>query len=84
MQNMRDTVSPAWVIVDGLEVVSEMAIEAFELMTDRSAPKRLMRSVCRQAWGRQAWDQQQRGMSTSTSPYTLSAPATGDAMTDGP
>lgn len=79
MQNIRDTVSPSWVIVDGLEVVSEMAIEAFELMTDRSAPKRLMRSMCRQAW-----DQQQRGMSTSTSSYTLSAPTTVDAMTDGP
>ncbi|CAK7218553.1 hypothetical protein SCUCBS95973_003527 [Sporothrix curviconia] len=77
MQTIRDTVSPAWVVVDGLEVVSEMAIEAFELMTDRMAPKRLMRSVCRQAW-----DQQQRGMSTSS--YTLSAPATIDAMTDGP
>lgn len=56
MQTIRDTVSPGWVVVDGLEVVSEMAIEAFELMTDRMAPKRLMRSVCRQAW-----EEQQRG-----------------------
>ncbi|CAK7202944.1 hypothetical protein SEUCBS139899_005671 [Sporothrix eucalyptigena] len=77
MQTMRDTVSPAWVIVDGLEVVSEMAIEAFELMTDRAAPKRLMRSVCRQAW-----DQQQRGMTSSS--HTLPTPATLDTMTDGP
>ena len=65
MQTMRDTVSAAWVIVDGLEVVSEMAIEAFELMTDCMAPKRLMRSVCRQAW-----EQQQRGRSIAS--YTLS------------
>ncbi|CAK7217261.1 hypothetical protein SBRCBS47491_003104 [Sporothrix bragantina] len=78
MQTLRDTVQPAWVIIDGLEVVSEMAIEAFELMTDRMAPKRLMRSVCRQAW-----DQQQRGMSTNSS-YTLSTPALTDSMTDGP
>ncbi|KIH93048.1 repressor protein [Sporothrix brasiliensis 5110] len=80
IQNLRDTVNPAWVIVDGLEVVSEMAIEAFELMTDRTAPKRLMRSVCRQAW-----DQQRRGMSASASAssYTLSAPTTVDTMMDG-
>jgi hypothetical protein len=42
--------SPAWTVVDGLELVSEMAIEAFELMTGRMAPKRLMRDVCRRTW----------------------------------
>ncbi len=58
MQNIRgDAESPAWVVVDGLEVVSEMAIEAFELMIGRVAPKRLMRTVCRQMWEEQ---QQQR------------------------
>ena len=59
MQVFRDTVSPSWVVVDGLEVVSEMAIEAFELMTGRPAPKRLMKDVCRQAW-----EQQKRDMSS--------------------
>ncbi|KAH6856717.1 hypothetical protein B0I37DRAFT_318442 [Chaetomium sp. MPI-CAGE-AT-0009] len=43
-------VSPSWVVVDGLEVVAEMAIEAFELMTGRMAPKRLMKEVCRKTW----------------------------------
>lgn len=42
MQLLAEKQAPAWVIVDGLEVVSEMAIEAFELMTGRPAPKRLM------------------------------------------
>ncbi|KLU82586.1 quinate repressor [Magnaporthiopsis poae ATCC 64411] len=54
MQVFRDTVSPSWVVVDGLEVVSEMAIEAFELMTGRMAPKKLMRSVCRSTWEQQS------------------------------
>lgn len=27
-----------------------MAIEAFELMTGRMAPKRLMKEVCRKTW----------------------------------
>lgn len=48
IQGLRERGSPAWVIVDGLEVVGEMAIEAFELMTGRMAPKRLMRAVGRQ------------------------------------
>lgn len=48
MQTYRgDGASPSWAVVDGLEVVSEMAGEAFELMTGRPAPKRLMREVCR-------------------------------------
>lgn len=54
MQMFRDTVSPSWIVVDGLEVVSEMAIEAFELMTGRMAPKKLMRSVCRSTWEQQS------------------------------
>jgi shikimate 5-dehydrogenase len=61
MQVLRDTVSPSWVVVDGLDVVSEMAIEAFELMTGRMAPKRLMREVCRRTW-----EQQQRDLSASS------------------
>lgn len=59
MQVFRDTVSPAWVVVDGLDIVSEMAIESFELMTGRMAPKRLMKEVCRRAW-----EQQRRDMSS--------------------
>ena len=59
MQVFRDTVSPSWVVVDGLEVVAEMAIETFELMTGRMAPKRLMKDVCRKAW-----EQQRREMSS--------------------
>ncbi|KAK0714922.1 type I 3-dehydroquinase-domain-containing protein [Lasiosphaeris hirsuta] len=55
MQVLRESVSPSWVIVDGLEVVGEMAIEAFELMTGRMAPKRLMKDV-----GRRVWEQQQQ------------------------
>ena len=55
MQAFRDTVSPSWVVVDGLDLVSEMSIEAFELMTGRPAPKRLMTRVCRKTW-----EQQQR------------------------
>ncbi len=60
MQVLRDTVSPSWVVVDGLEVVSEMAIEAFELMTGRMAPKRLMKEVCRRTW-----EQQRRDLSSA-------------------
>lgn len=53
MQVYRDTVNPSWVVVDGLENVSEMAIEAFELMTGRLAPKRLMKEACRKTWEQQ-------------------------------
>jgi len=56
MQVFRDTVSPSWVVVDGLEVVAEMAIETFELMTGRMAPKRLMKDVCRRTWEQQRRD----------------------------
>ncbi len=56
MQVYRDAISPSWVVVDGLEVVSEMAIEAFELMTGRMAPKRLMKDVCRKTWEQQRRD----------------------------
>jgi shikimate 5-dehydrogenase/shikimate kinase len=56
MQVFRDTVSPSWVVVDGLEVVEEMAIESFELMTGRMAPKKLMREVCRKTWEQQRRD----------------------------
>ncbi|KAI7788351.1 hypothetical protein LA080_010684 [Diaporthe eres] len=59
MQVYRDTVNPSWVVVDGLENVSEMAIVAFELMTGRLAPKRLMKEVCRKTW-----EQQKREMSS--------------------
>lgn len=50
MRAIRDNINPSWVVVDGLEVVAEMAIEAFELMTGRMAPKRLMKEVCRKTW----------------------------------
>ena len=48
--------TPTWGIVDGLEVVAEMAVEAFELMTGRPAPRRLMREIGKSAWaqGQQA------------------------------
>ncbi len=59
MQVFRDTTSPSWVVVDGLEVVSEMAIDTFELMTGRMAPKRLMMDVCRRTW-----EQHRRDMSS--------------------
>ncbi|KAI6376177.1 hypothetical protein MCOR25_002812 [Pyricularia grisea] len=52
----QQSVSPYWVLVDGLEVVSEMAIEAFELMTGRMAPRRLMKQVCRKAYDQQSRD----------------------------
>lgn len=53
LQVYRDTVNPSWVVVDGLENVSEMAIVAFELMTGRLAPKRLMKEMCRKTWEQQ-------------------------------
>ncbi|KAM7185029.1 putative quinate repressor [Rhypophila sp. PSN 637] len=56
--------SPSWAVVDGLEVVAEMAIEAFELMTGRPAPKKLMKSV-----GRRTWEQQQQRGYVPTSYY---------------
>ncbi len=64
MRAIRDNMCPSWVVVDGLEVVAEMAIEAFELMTGRMAPKRLMKEVCRKTWEGQEQLQmqaQQRG-----------------------
>ncbi|CAN8103071.1 unnamed protein product [Discula destructiva] len=62
MQVYRDTHNPAWVVVDGLENVSEMAIAAFELMTGRPAPKKVMKEACRKTW-----EQQKRDMSSSSS-----------------
>ncbi|KAM0810806.1 putative Type I 3-dehydroquinase-domain-containing protein [Seiridium cardinale] len=50
MREIREAGSTAWVIVDGLEVVAEMAMEAFELLTGRKAPKALMRTVCNENW----------------------------------
>jgi len=58
--------TPSWAVVDGLEVVGEMAIEAFELMTGRPAPKRLMKEV-----GRKTWEQQQQRGYVPTSYYDL-------------
>jgi len=64
MQVYRDTHNPAWVVVDGLENVSEMAIEAFELMTGRLAPKKLMKEVCRKTW------EEQKRETSSASPMS--------------
>ncbi|KAH8198134.1 hypothetical protein TruAng_007711 [Truncatella angustata] len=50
MREIREAGGTAWVIVDGLEVVAEMAMEAFELLTGRKAPKALMRTVCNENW----------------------------------
>ncbi|KAK0643528.1 hypothetical protein B0T16DRAFT_332827 [Cercophora newfieldiana] len=61
MHAFRESVSPSWVIVDGLEVVGEMAIEAFELMTGRMAPKRLMKEVGRKTWELQQQQQASTG-----------------------
>ncbi|AEO66968.1 uncharacterized protein THITE_2115595 [Thermothielavioides terrestris NRRL 8126] len=61
MRAVRANMCPSWVVVDGLEVVAEMAIEAFELMTGRLAPKRLMKEVCRKTWEGQQ-QQRRRGL----------------------
>jgi shikimate 5-dehydrogenase len=50
MREIREAGGTSWVIVDGLEVVSEMAMVTFELMTGRKAPKTLMRKVCNETW----------------------------------
>ena len=50
IRHIREQGNQNWVIVDGLEVVSEMAMEAFELMT---GPRTLMRKVCNETWERQ-------------------------------
>lgn len=50
IRKIREDGNTSWVIVDGLEVVGEMAMEAFELMTGRQAPRRLMRRVCNETW----------------------------------
>ncbi|KAK4644415.1 hypothetical protein QC761_304580 [Podospora bellae-mahoneyi] len=68
MHAVRDHMSPSWVVVDGLEVVAEMAIEAFELMTGRMAPKRLMKEVCRKTWEQQQ-QQQRQGSEMAMSSY---------------
>ncbi|KAI1818388.1 hypothetical protein GGS20DRAFT_286841 [Poronia punctata] len=53
MRKIREEGNTSWVIIDGLEVVCEMAMEAFELYTGRNAPRRLMRRVCDETWNRQ-------------------------------
>jgi len=65
MRAYRENVSPSWAIVDGLEVVGEMAIEAFEIMTGRMAPKKLMKEV-----GRKTWELQQQQQQGSVSSYS--------------
>ncbi|KAI1107940.1 hypothetical protein F4804DRAFT_5022 [Jackrogersella minutella] len=50
VRRIREEGNTSWVIVDGLEVVGEMAMEAFELMTGRQAPRMLMRRVCNENW----------------------------------
>ncbi|KAI0465998.1 hypothetical protein F4859DRAFT_519486 [Xylaria cf. heliscus] len=53
IRKMREDGNTSWVLIDGLEVVCEMAMEVFELFTGRNAPRRLMRRVCDQTWNRQ-------------------------------
>ncbi|KAI0868590.1 type I 3-dehydroquinase-domain-containing protein [Hypoxylon argillaceum] len=53
MRKIREDGNTSWVLIDGLEVVGEMAMEAFELYTGRNAPRRLMRRVCDETWTRQ-------------------------------
>ncbi|KAI1491244.1 hypothetical protein F5X96DRAFT_484038 [Biscogniauxia mediterranea] len=53
IRRIREEGNTSWVIIDGLEVVCEMAMEAFELMTGRQAPRRLMRRVCNETWEKQ-------------------------------
>ncbi|KAI0132019.1 hypothetical protein BJ170DRAFT_576037 [Xylariales sp. AK1849] len=50
MRDIREAGGTSWVIVDGLAAVCEVAMEAFELMTGRKAPKTLMRKVCNENW----------------------------------
>ncbi|OTB06027.1 hypothetical protein M426DRAFT_319389 [Hypoxylon sp. CI-4A] len=50
IRRIREDGNTSWVIVDGLEVVGEMAMEAFELMTGRQPPRRLMRRICNETW----------------------------------
>ncbi|KAJ2984444.1 hypothetical protein NUW58_g6054 [Xylaria curta] len=53
IRKMREDGNTSWVLIDGLEVVCEMATEAFELFTGRNAPRRLMRRVCDETWNKQ-------------------------------
>ncbi|KAI0101512.1 type I 3-dehydroquinase-domain-containing protein [Nemania sp. FL0031] len=53
MRKFREDGNTSWVLIDGLEVVGDMAMEAFELYTGRNAPRRLMRRVCDETWTRQ-------------------------------
>ncbi|KAJ8126264.1 hypothetical protein O1611_g7374 [Lasiodiplodia mahajangana] len=54
MRKFREDGNTSWVLIDGLEVVGDMAMEAFELYTGRNAPRRLMRRVCDETWTRQS------------------------------
>ncbi|KAI1120225.1 hypothetical protein F5Y10DRAFT_137004 [Nemania abortiva] len=54
IRKIREDGNTSWVLIDGLEVVGEMAMEAFELYTGRNAPRRLMRRVCDETWTRQS------------------------------
>ncbi|GAP91943.1 putative quinate repressor [Rosellinia necatrix] len=53
MRKVREDGNTSWVLIDGLEVVGEMAMEAFELYTGRNPPRRLMRRVCDETWNKQ-------------------------------
>ncbi|KAI0409495.1 hypothetical protein F4802DRAFT_146235 [Xylaria palmicola] len=53
IRKIREDGNTSWVLIDGLEVVGEMAMEAFELFTGRNAPRRLMRRVCDETWNKQ-------------------------------
>lgn len=42
MRRVRSETGRPWVLVDGLENVTEQGIAVFELLTGRKAPRRLM------------------------------------------
>ncbi|KAI1332388.1 hypothetical protein F5Y16DRAFT_176733 [Xylariaceae sp. FL0255] len=52
IRKLREEGNSTWIIIDGLEVVSEMAMEQFELYTGRHAPQKLMRRICNDHWTR--------------------------------
>lgn len=50
MRRLRTETGRPWVLVDGLDNVSEQAIAQFELLTGRKAPRRLMTREARRCF----------------------------------